>query len=96
MKYCKDLIKWTEHSKKVTRFNWPHQNFSALIFAQTNWRIYYFNPSSFSFFSTYGLKYWYGPSINDVGNSEGGERVKNWSKLPTDSTNKVPTWVRGV
>ena len=33
-----------------------------------------------------------GPSINDVGNWE-GEGVKNWSKLPTNSTNKkLPTW----
>ena len=29
-----------------------------------------------------------GPSINDVGNWEGGG-VKNWSKLPTDSTKKT-------
>ena len=36
-----------------------------------------------------------GPSINDVGNWEGGG-VKNWSKLPTDSTKKLPTWRRGV
>ena len=36
-----------------------------------------------------------GPSINDVGNWEGGG-VKNWSKLPTDSTKKLPTWGRGV
>jgi hypothetical protein len=34
-----------------------------------------------------------GPSINDVGNWE-GEGVKNWSKLPTDSTKKLPTWGR--
>ena len=32
-----------------------------------------------------------GPSINDVGNCEGGG-FKNWSKLPTDSTKKLPTW----
>ena len=36
-----------------------------------------------------------GPSINDVSNWEGGE-VKNWSKLPTDSTKKLPTLGRGV
>jgi hypothetical protein len=35
------------------------------------------------------------PSINDVGNWE-GEGVKNWSKLPTDSTKKLPTWGRGL
>ena len=35
-----------------------------------------------------------GPSINDVGNWE-GEGVKNWSKLPTDSTKKLMTWGRG-
>ena len=29
-----------------------------------------------------------GPSINDVGNLEGGG-VKNWSKLPTDCTKKL-------
>ena len=28
--------------------------------------------------------------MNDVGNW-----VKNWSKLPTDSTKKLPTWGRG-
>ena len=31
-----------------------------------------------------------GWSINDVGNREGGG-VKNWSKLPTDTTKKLPT-----
>ena len=31
------------------------------------------------------------PSINDVGNWE-GRGVKKWSKLPTDSTKKLPTW----
>ena len=36
-----------------------------------------------------------GPSINDVGNWEGGG-VENWSKLTTDSTKKLPTWGRGV
>ena len=35
-----------------------------------------------------------GPSINEVGDREGGG-VKNWSKLPTDSTKKLPTWRRG-
>ena len=35
-----------------------------------------------------------GPSINDVGNWEGGG-VKNCSKLPTDSTKKLPTWGEG-
>ena len=34
-----------------------------------------------------------GPSINDVGNWKGGG-VKNWSKLPTDSTKILPTWGR--
>ena len=41
---------------------------------------------------------WYnamGPSINDVGNWEGAG-VKNWPKLPTDSTKKLPTWGKGV
>jgi hypothetical protein len=33
-------------------------------------------------------------SINDVGNWEGGG-VKNWSKLPTDSTKRLLTWGRG-
>ena len=36
-----------------------------------------------------------GPSINDVGNWEEGG-VINWSKLQMDSTNKLPTWGRGV
>ena len=36
-----------------------------------------------------------GPSINDIGNWEGGG-VKNWPKLPTDSTKKLSTWGRGV
>ena len=35
-----------------------------------------------------------GPSINDVGNWSGRE-VKNLSKLPTDSTKKLPTWGKG-
>ena len=34
-----------------------------------------------------------GPSKNNVGNWEGG--VKNWSKLPMDSTKKLPTWGSG-
>ena len=36
-----------------------------------------------------------GPSINNVGNREGGG-VKNYSKLPTDSSKKLPTWGRVV
>ena len=36
-----------------------------------------------------------GPSINDVGNWE-GKGVKNWSKLPTDSTKKTADMGRGV
>ena len=39
------------------------------------------------------LVYWE-PSINNVGNCE-VRRVKNWSKLVTDSTKKMPTWGRG-
>ena len=36
-----------------------------------------------------------GSSINDVDNwKEGG--VKNWSKLLTDSTKKLPIWGRGL
>ena len=35
-----------------------------------------------------------GPSINDVGNWDGGG-VKNWSKLSADSIKKLPTWGRG-
>ena len=34
-----------------------------------------------------------GPSINDVGNWK-GEGVKNWSKLPMDSTKNLLTWGR--
>ena len=37
----------------------------------------------------------FGPSINNVGNWERGE-VKNWSKLPMDSTKNLPTWGREV
>ena len=39
-----------------------------------------------------------GPSINDVGNWEGGgDKIgQNWSKLPTDSSKKLPTWGRGM
>ena len=40
------------------------------------------------------FNYGKGSSIIDVGNWE-GEGVKNWSKLPTDSTKKLPTWGRG-
>ena len=36
-----------------------------------------------------------GPSINYIGNWVGGG-VINWSKLPTDSTKKLPTWRKGV
>ena len=32
-----------------------------------------------------------GPFINDVGNWKGGGEVIKWSKLPTDSTKKLPT-----
>ena len=36
-----------------------------------------------------------GPSINNVGNWEGGG-VKHWSKLPTDSTKKTVIMGEGV
>ena len=32
-----------------------------------------------------------GPSINDVGNFGG---IKNWSKLSTDNSKKLPKWGR--
>ena len=36
-------------------------------------------------------------SINDLGNAMGrGEGVKNWSKLPTDSTKNLPILGRGM
>ena len=34
--------------------------------------------------------------MKDVVNWEGGGGGKNWSKLPTDSTKKLPTWGRGA
>ena len=43
----------------------------------------------------FGSFYPKGPSISDVGNRK-GEGVKNGSKVPTDSTKKLPIWGRGV
>ena len=42
-----------------------------------------------------GLQIPLGTSINNVSNQDGGG-VKNWSKLPTDGTKKLPIWERGV